>query len=41
VETLMIVVIGSTTISQTALNVFIVHASESSPYESGYDHGCG
>ena len=40
VAILMIVVIGSTIISQTALNVSVVYASESLPYDSGRDQGC-
>jgi hypothetical protein len=37
---LMIVTIGSTVTLQTVPNVSVAYASESSPYDSGYDHGC-
>ena len=40
VTLLMIIVIGSTVISQCSMNTSKVYASGGSPYDSGYDHGC-
>lgn len=37
---LMIIVVGSTMISQYSMNTSNVYASGSSPYDSGRDHGC-
>jgi len=37
---LMIVAVSSTVVSQQLVGIVQVYASESSPYESGRDHGC-
>jgi len=37
---LMIMAVSSTLISQQLSGILQVYASESSPYDSGYDHGC-
>jgi hypothetical protein len=36
----MIVAVSSTLISQQLISTLQAYASESSPYDSGYDHGC-
>jgi hypothetical protein len=36
----MIVAVSSTLVSQQLVGIIQVYASESSPYESGRDHGC-
>jgi len=36
----MIMAVSSTTISQQLIGTLQVYASNSSPYDSGYDHGC-
>lgn len=40
VTLLMIIIVGSTVISQYSMNRSKVYASGGSPYDSGYDHGC-
>jgi hypothetical protein len=37
---IMVMAVSSTLISQQLSGILQVYASESSPYDSGYDHGC-
>lgn len=37
---LLVTVVGVSLVAQQSVGIFTVNASESSPYDSGYDHGC-
>ena len=37
---LLVTLVGSGLVTQQSIGLFSAYASESSPYQSGYDHGC-